>query len=358
MDALTNSAAPVAGQAASNNLTQFAGIWPPRVAVVIGCHDQAAYVKSAIRSVAAQSYENFECVVLDDSSTDKSADRISEVLESLSDPRFQAILRRENGGQMVTMLDGLDATSSPFAAFLDADDLWHPAFLERHVLAHMSSRGIAAVSCSNLAVVDADGTSTLRREAQFLQHRSPTAAPAAPGHGRGPRLRNAPLHCAGNHRRMDLVRYLRDGVPTHGPGDISVPPDRSNCAFAQTSTSPGAPTCSAGPFASKEAWAAIGCMAKTASRETRCLVPELRSARRPKTSSLPLRTSWSGACATRRSNCVRRCHGTMSRACCSNLSVQRVPSRWRLPMRAPGCCLRACCSRALRERVSRRSGAG
>ena len=52
--------------------------------------------------------------MLDDSSTDKSADRISEVLESLSDPRFQAILRRENGGQMVTMLDGLDGTSSPF----------------------------------------------------------------------------------------------------------------------------------------------------------------------------------------------------------------------------------------------------
>ena len=158
MDALGNGAASVAGQAASNNLTQFAGIRAARVAVVIGCHDQAAYVESAIRSVAAQSYGNFECIVLDDCSADGSADRIREVLESLGDPRFRAILRSENGGQMMTMLEGLDATSSPFVAFLDADDLWHSAFLERHVLAHMSSRGIAAVSCSNLAVVDADGT--------------------------------------------------------------------------------------------------------------------------------------------------------------------------------------------------------
>ena len=158
MDARTNGGCPESGQTGSSIVTALAGLRPPRVAVVVGCHDQGAYVEAAIRSVAAQSYENLECVVLDDSSTDGSADRIRGVIESLGDTRFQAILRRENGGQMVTMLEGLDATSSPFVAFLDADDLWHPAFLERHVSAHMSSRGVAAVSCSNLAVVDADGT--------------------------------------------------------------------------------------------------------------------------------------------------------------------------------------------------------
>jgi len=145
------------GPAGSRVATQFAGVRMPRVAVVIGCHDQAAYVEAAIRSVAVQSYQDFECVVVDDSSGDGSAGRIEEVLKSLGDPRFRAILRRENGGQMVTMLAGLDATSGPFVAFLDGDDLWHPEFLERHVLAHMSPRGVAAVSCSNLAVIDAAG---------------------------------------------------------------------------------------------------------------------------------------------------------------------------------------------------------
>jgi hypothetical protein len=158
MDARTNGTAPQDGSTGSGMVTLLAGLRPPRVAVVVGCYNQEAYVEAAIRSVAAQSYQDFECVVLDDRSADASADRIRDVLESLGDPRFRAILPRENGGQMVTMLEGLDATSSPFVAFLDADDLWHPEFLERHVLAHMSSRGIAAISCSNLALVDAEGT--------------------------------------------------------------------------------------------------------------------------------------------------------------------------------------------------------
>ena len=157
MDIRADSAV-TAGRTDPHILTQCPGVRRPRVAVVIGCHDQARYVEAAIHSVAQQSYNDFECVVIDDSSTDGSPDRIRDALASLGDPRFRAILRRENGGQMVTMLEGLDATSSPFVAFLDADDLWHPAFLERHVLAHLSSRGLAAVSCSNIAIVDAEGT--------------------------------------------------------------------------------------------------------------------------------------------------------------------------------------------------------
>lgn len=168
MDARTPGAAAERGQVDTCTLTQFAGVRLPRAAVVIGCHDQAAYVEAAIRSVAAQNYKHFECVVLDDCSTDGSSDRIQDVLESLGDPRFRTILRRENGGQMVTLLEGLDATSGPFVAFLDADDLWHAEFLERHVLAHMSERGIAAMSCSNLAIIDAEGTQLAGGKPNFI----------------------------------------------------------------------------------------------------------------------------------------------------------------------------------------------
>ena len=186
MDARSPEAAAEAGYAGSSIVMGFAGVRPPQVAVVIGCYNQGAYVEAAIRSVAAQSYEHFECVVLDDNSTDGSADRIHEVLEALGDPRFRAIPRRDNRGQMATMLEGLDATSGPFVAFLDADDLWHPAYLERHVLAHMSMRGLAAVSCSNLAVIDAEGTQLSGARPNFnssdprmLRHQtqSPAAVP-------------------------------------------------------------------------------------------------------------------------------------------------------------------------------------
>jgi glycosyltransferase involved in cell wall biosynthesis len=166
MDAIVH-AATVNGVAESLAMP-IPGVRPPRVAVVVGCYNQAAYVEATLRSVAAQSYEDFECVVLDDRSTDGSYERIEQVLQSLGDQRFRAILRRANGGQMATMLEGLDATSGPFVAFLDADDLWHPEFLERHVSAHMSERGAAAISCSNLAIIDAEGTQLSGGKPNFM----------------------------------------------------------------------------------------------------------------------------------------------------------------------------------------------
>jgi glycosyltransferase involved in cell wall biosynthesis len=166
MDAIVHAAA--AHGVAESLAMPIAGVRPPRVAVVVGCYNQAAYVEATLRSVAAQSYEDFECVVLDDRSTDGSYERIEQVLQSLGDQRFRAILRRANGGQMATMLEGLDATSSPFVTFLDADDLWHPEFLERHVSAHMSERGAAAISCSNLALIDAEGTQLSGGKPNFM----------------------------------------------------------------------------------------------------------------------------------------------------------------------------------------------
>jgi glycosyltransferase involved in cell wall biosynthesis len=186
MDAIVHAA--TAPGVAESLAMPIRGVRPPRVAVVVGCYNQAAYVEATLRSVAAQSYEDFECVVLDDRSTDGSYERIEQALQSLADSRFRAILRRANGGQMATMLEGLDATSGPFVAFLDADDLWHPEFLERHVSAHMSERGAAAISCCNLAIVDAEGTQLSGGKPNFMngdprQHRNFVCSEEALGDG-------------------------------------------------------------------------------------------------------------------------------------------------------------------------------
>ena len=124
MDARAIRAASEIWQGGSSTLFQFGGIRPPRVAVVVGCYDQVAYVETAIRSVAAQSYEDFECVVLDDCSSDGSPDRIREVLASLGDSRFRAILRRENGGQMATMQEGFDVTTGDLVRYKARATTW------------------------------------------------------------------------------------------------------------------------------------------------------------------------------------------------------------------------------------------
>lgn len=129
----------------------------PLVSVSIACFNQEAFIEAAIRSVAAQSYGAFECVVVDDMSTDDSRRRIQACLDEMRDSRFRFLPQPKNRGQMATMMAGLDATGGPLAAFLDGDDVWHPGFLERHVKAHLSPAGAAAMSSSDQLVMDAAG---------------------------------------------------------------------------------------------------------------------------------------------------------------------------------------------------------
>lgn len=133
------------------------GVHTPKVSVIIGNYNQGRFAGDAIRSVAAQTYDNLECVIVDDASTDNSRELIEAALTELGDDRFRFIPRDANGGQMAAMLTGFDATDGPFVAFVDADDVWHPHFLENHVAANLSTAGTAAISCSEMALIDESG---------------------------------------------------------------------------------------------------------------------------------------------------------------------------------------------------------
>ncbi|MEW9836174.1 glycosyltransferase family 2 protein [Mesorhizobium marinum] len=129
----------------------------PLVSVTIPCFNQEAFIEAAIRSVAAQSYGAFECVVVDDMSTDDSRSRIQACLDEMGDSRFRLLTQSVNRGQMATMMAGLDATDAPLAAFLDGDDVWHPRFLECHVRTHLSPVCTAAMSSSDQLLMDSSG---------------------------------------------------------------------------------------------------------------------------------------------------------------------------------------------------------
>ncbi len=130
----------------------------PRVAVVITCYNYRPYVEQAIRSVLAQTYRNWDCVVVDDASTDGSGDHIRQLLQTLDDPRLRLLTRALNGGQIAGFRDGLAATDAPFIAFLDADDVWLPDFLLAHLSAHLNTTHSAALSSSDVFLVDGDRT--------------------------------------------------------------------------------------------------------------------------------------------------------------------------------------------------------
>ena len=129
----------------------------PTVSVVICCYNQAQFIDVSIRSVAAQTYVAFNCVVVDDCSTDDSVVRIGRTLDELNDKRFHFVKRSQRGGQMAAMLTGVDFSTTPFIAFVDGDDLWQEKFLECHVQAHLNPGGAAAISCSDMLLIDESG---------------------------------------------------------------------------------------------------------------------------------------------------------------------------------------------------------
>ncbi len=92
--------------------------------VVIPLYNKEAYIKRTIDSVLEQSCRNFELIVVDDGSTDKSHEKVREY----TDERIR-LIRRENGGECAARNTGIESAKYPYLAFLDADDKWTPDFL-------------------------------------------------------------------------------------------------------------------------------------------------------------------------------------------------------------------------------------
>ncbi len=99
----------------------------PTVSVVIPAYNSAAYLEDSIESVLGQSYPHFELIVVDDGSTDNTA----EVMGSYAGRC--TYVRQENAGSAEARNHGIRLAKGELIAFLDADDIWVPHKLERQI---------------------------------------------------------------------------------------------------------------------------------------------------------------------------------------------------------------------------------
>jgi glycosyltransferase involved in cell wall biosynthesis len=129
----------------------------PKISVVVTCYNCRDYIGDAIRSVARQTLRDFECVVVDDASTDDSASVVHQLLDELADPRFSLIRLDKNVGQTGATRRGLAATKATFVCFLDSDDLWNDDFLERHLAAHLNETYAVGFTACNARLIDGQG---------------------------------------------------------------------------------------------------------------------------------------------------------------------------------------------------------
>jgi len=90
------------------------------------CFNAEAHIATGVMTALQQTLSDIELIVIDDGSTDRSA----EILKSIIDSRL-TVIRQENKGVLAARNAGLAAASGDYIAFLDADDTWRPDCLEK-----------------------------------------------------------------------------------------------------------------------------------------------------------------------------------------------------------------------------------
>ena len=114
----------------------------PRVSIVIPVYNGERFVGEAIQSVLAQDFTDFECIVVDDGSTDSTP----AIIAGFADIRLRSV-RTVNQGTSPARNTGIAESHGEFVALLDADDVWLPGKLSAQVALLDSDPHLGFVTC-------------------------------------------------------------------------------------------------------------------------------------------------------------------------------------------------------------------
>ncbi|MEL6458329.1 MAG: glycosyltransferase family 2 protein [Cyanobacteria bacterium J06621_15] len=119
-----------------------------KVSVIIPLYNADKYIERTLKSVLNQTYQNIEVIIVDDESPDDSV----QICQKFTDPRVR-IIHQENRGLAGSRNTGIRHASGEYLAFMDADDIWLPEKLEKHI-AHLESNSEVGISFSRSAFID------------------------------------------------------------------------------------------------------------------------------------------------------------------------------------------------------------
>ncbi len=125
----------------------------PFFSVVIPTYNRAEKLRRTIGSVLAQSFPDFEVLVMDDGSTDGT----KAVVESFDDSRIRYDWASNSGGPATPRNRGIDAATTDWVCFLDADDLWHPDKLDQVARCIEANPGADLICHDVVTSVEASG---------------------------------------------------------------------------------------------------------------------------------------------------------------------------------------------------------
>ena len=131
------------------------------ISIIVPLYNAAEYINKTIETVVAQTYTDWELILVDDKSKDDSVDRTKQCIASLDDmtaSKIRLIEKEKNAGAAKARNTGLDAARGRYIAFLDADDVWYPHKLE-HELMFMNKHNAGFV-CSSYQFGDENAIPT------------------------------------------------------------------------------------------------------------------------------------------------------------------------------------------------------
>jgi len=131
----------------------------PAVSVVIPAFNRAHVLPRALGSVLAQTFGDFEVLVVDDGSTDGTAD----VVAAGRDPRVRCVRQARNAGVAAARNRGIRESRAPLIAFLDSDDEWLPEKLAEQVAVFRRQPDRMGLAYTGVETVHEDGSTSVQR---------------------------------------------------------------------------------------------------------------------------------------------------------------------------------------------------
>ena len=99
------------------------------VSIITPCYNSEKFIAETYQSIKDQIYNDWEWIIVDDASTDKSV----EIIKSFNDDRVKLFEQKVNKGASEARNKGLNLANGRFVTFIDSDDLWLPNFLEKTI---------------------------------------------------------------------------------------------------------------------------------------------------------------------------------------------------------------------------------
>ena len=128
----------------------------PTVTVLMPVYNGARFLRESIESILNQTFNDFECLIIDDASTDTSR----EIIRSFTDPRIKLIENANHCGLVKTLNRGLALAKGEYIARQDQDDISYPARLEKQVT-FLNSHPQIVLLGTNIHNIDENGKKSI-----------------------------------------------------------------------------------------------------------------------------------------------------------------------------------------------------